>query len=150
MNMDSANFNPSDGVVVFTDGSCYHKDRVGGWGWVAIDCARVKRSKSGGVLDTTIGRMELQAPTEALTWLYDNHGPCHVAIYSDAEYVVKGANDPTRSRLKNPKYWKRLDKAASMHKTVEWTHVKGHSNNQHNERADKLAREARKGMLCPK
>lgn len=140
-------FDPSCGVILFTDGSCYYKDRIGGWAWVAIDWAKTIEAKSGHADDTTVNRMELTGPAQGLTWLADTYGPCDVWVFSDSEYVVLGARDPTRSRKKNPKFWKRLDKAIEMHHTVEWTHVKGHSDNEYNDLADKLAGKARKGRL---
>jgi ribonuclease HI len=114
---------------------------------VAIDCNRTVEVRSGPIQATTNNRMELQAPTEALTWLHDNHGPCDVWICSDSEYVVLGCRDKSRSRKKNTKYWKRLDEAIKMHKTVEWSHVRGHSNNEYNNLADKLAGNARRKAI---
>ena len=139
--------NPDKGVAVFTDGSCNYADRSGGWAWVAIDSEGTMETGSGYLKGTTINRMELNAPFEALLHLFEHYGSCEVLIYSDSEYVVLGCNDPTRSRKKNPKWWKRLDSAITLHNYVEWNHVRGHSDNLYNGLADKLAGEARKDGL---
>lgn len=138
---------PSNGVAVFTDGSCHWKDRSGGWGFVALDSTGAMATGSGYRDSTTINQMELHAPFEALMWLFEEHGPCEVLIYSDSEYVVLGCNDPTRSRNKNPSWWRRLDKAITLHEHVEWQHVRGHSDNLYNGLADKMAGEARREGL---
>jgi ribonuclease HI len=46
-----------------------------------------------------------------------------------------------RKPVKNEDLWRRLDVAAGRH-DVEWIWVKGHAGDEHNERADRLAREA--------
>lgn len=138
------NLNPELGVAVFTDGSCFHGDRTGGWGWVALDAFEGLHSTSGFVPDTTISRMELAAPTNALFCLAEEFGPLDVLIYSDSEYVVLGAMDRSRKRLKNKRWWGRLDKAIQTHNHVEFTHVRGHSDHLYNEMADQLAGEARR------
>jgi ribonuclease HI len=139
--------NPEKGVAVFTDGSCNYKDGSGGWAWVAIDSDGTMETDSGYLSDATNNRMELHAPTMALTYLHEEYDSCDVLIYSDSQYVVLGCNDKTRSRKKNPKWWKRLDSAITLHNYVEWNHVKGHSTSFYNGLADKLAGEARKEGL---
>lgn len=138
------NLDPSHGIAVFTDGSCSHRDRSGGWGWVALDAFEGKHTDSGATRNTTIGRMELAAATYALEQLTAHLGPIEVLVFSDAQYVVLGAMDPTRKRNVNVDMWKRLDKAIAGHDVVEFEHVKGHNNNLYNEMADRLAGEARK------
>lgn len=135
---------PSEGIALFTDGSANYQDRSGGWGWVAIDHLGNKWGGAGHAGGTTINQMELHAPTDGLSWLHEHYGSCNVLVYSDSEYVVLGCNDRTRSRLKNPKWWKRLDHAIELHEYVEWNHVRGHADNYYNELADDLAGRARK------
>lgn len=129
---------------MFTDGSAYHGDRSGGWAWVAIDAHGNECHDSGPASDTTISQMELEAPKDALRWLWHNYGACVVAVYADSEYVVLGCNDPTRKRLKNQDFWERLDFAIALHERVEFIHVKGHSTSKYNGLADELAGKARK------
>lgn len=142
----STSLDPSQGIAVFTDGSAYHGDKSGGWAWVALDAFEGTQADSGHVSNTTIGRMELFAPTSALVTLFGDYGSCDVLIYSDSEYVVLGASDPTRARRKNQEWWADLDAAISLHKYVAFAHVKGHADNQYNNLADKLAGKARKNV----
>lgn len=139
--------NPSQGIAVFTDGSAYHVDRSGGWGWVAVDIDDRRRFSSGSASDTTISRMELTAPTEALNELADEFGACDLLVYSDSEYVVLGCNDTTRKRKKNADCWEALDEAINRHNVVVFEHVKGHSDSVYNEMADELAGGARRGLV---
>lgn len=138
------NLDPSEGLALFTDGSCYHVDKTGGYGWVALDAFEGHYTGSGFMANTTISQMELMAPTTALDALADEFGACEVLVYSDSEYVVLGCRDRTRKRNKNKKFWKSLDTAIARHAYVEFNHVKGHNDNLYNEMADDLAGEARK------
>lgn len=138
------NLNPYEGIAVFTDGSCYHVDRIGGWGWVALDAYEGLHTDSGAVRDTTISVMELTAAIMALNSIADEFGPCEVLVYSDSEYVVLGCQDRSRKRNANAMTWKKLDKAIARHDYVEFQHVKGHADNLFNEMADDLAGDARR------
>jgi ribonuclease HI len=134
------------GIFVYTDGSAYHGDRSGGWAWVAVH-PDFTEEDSGHISNTTISRMELHAPTMALLHLFEYYGPSDISIFSDSQYVVLGCNDLSRARKKNVRWWDRLDQAISLHENVKWTHVRGHSTNQYNNRADHLAGMARKDGL---
>ncbi len=132
------------GVLIYTDGSAYHKDRSGGWAFVALDAHEGYYEASGSASDTTISVMELTGPIEALNWLWGAYGACDVLILSDSEYVVKGFMDKNRARNKNKKVWRRLELAAAQHTFVQFEHVRGHAGHEFNERCDVLAGEARK------
>lgn len=136
--------NPSEGIAVFTDGSAYTKDRSGGWAWVALDSFEGIHTASGSVSDTTISRMELTAVTDALCSLYKAYGSLDVLVYSDSEYVVLGNQDRSRKRVKNRDCWEGVDDSISLHNTVTFEHVKGHSDSVYNEMADQLAGKARR------
>jgi ribonuclease HI len=85
-----------------------------------------------------------------------------VTVVSDSEYVVLGWNDPRRlplwktngwrkasgSPVANVAHWQRLLRAAERHEavTVEWT--RGHVGTDGNERADRLAGQARATALA--
>lgn len=138
---------PSEGVAIFTDGSAYTKDKSGGWGFVAVDAFEGLVTLSGFQQPATISQMELRAAIEGLEQLHTFVGPCDVLVYSDSEYVVLGCNDTSRARNANKSYWKALDKAISLHRLVEFHHVKGHNDHLFNEMADDLAGKARKEGL---
>lgn len=134
--------------AVFTDGSCWAKDRIGGWAWVAFNTEYegldAQAVKSGGAEDTTISRMELMGPIDFLEWLLDLQGPSWVLVYSDSEYVVKGITNRGRARNMHHDLWNRLDAATDAHLDVRFEHVKGHHESFYNHEADLLAGKARK------
>lgn len=139
--------NPSEGLIVFTDGSSDNRNGSGGWAWVALDAFDGILEMSGGAMETTNNRMELQAPMMALAGLVLTCGPSEILIQSDSQYVVRGFMDKGRARHKNVDLWDRLEEAAALHTTVIMEHVRGHKGHTWNERADELAGEARLAEL---
>ena len=108
---------------------------------------------SQGFRLTTNNRMEVLAAIEALTLL---EGSCTVSLYSDSKYLVdsisKGwakkwqANHWKKSDgayAKNQDLWARLLELNKKH-TITFNWVKGHSDNEHNNRCDELATTATK------
>jgi ribonuclease HI len=89
--------------------------------------------------------MELLAAIKGLEWL--TH-PYRVAVYSDSQYLVNGAQR-SRGKIKknkpNPDLWERLVDACAGHQvTFEW--IRGHSKIPGNERCDELAKAAARGQ----
>ncbi len=135
-------------VTIYTDGACSGNPGKGGWGTILIYQGREK-ILSGYEEDTTNNRMEMIAAIKGLKALKE---PCRVKLYSDSAYLVnafrKGwienwkRNDWARGKkkeeLKNVNLWKELDQLIQKH-LVEWIKVKGHSDNEYNNRCDKLA-----------
>jgi len=136
--------NPSNGILVFTDGSSWNKDRSGGWAWLALDAFEGMEYDSGARSDTTNNQMELCAPLMALDALFAEFGPIDVLVHSDSEYVVKGIMDRRRKRNTNEDWWSDLDTAVDQHCHVLFEHVKGHDGHEYNELVDQLAGEARR------
>jgi ribonuclease HI len=103
----------------------------------------------GGEAMTTNNRMELTAAAAALEAL---SRPAAVDLYTDSQYVRGGItgwidkwkrNDwrtADRTAVKNVDLWQRLDAARARHDVV-WHWVRGHADNEGNERADELARQ---------
>lgn len=134
-------------VTIYTDGACSGNPGPGGWG--AILCYKgVEKELSGGAAQTTNNRMELTGVISALEQLKE---PCTVELYSDSKYVVdaleKGwARAWQRNAWKkadkkpalNPDLWERLLELCDMH-TVRCHWVKGHAENEYNNRCDALA-----------
>lgn len=148
--MDSEN----EVVEIWTDGGC--KPNPGPGGWAAIlRLGTHERALSGAEPATTNNRMELTAAAAGLEAL---KRPCHVALYTDSEYVRNGitrwkdgwvrrnwrnaAGDP----VANMDLWRRLLDAASRHE-VAWHWVRGHAGHPLNERADELATRARASLV---
>lgn len=133
-------------VIVYTDGACSGNPGPGGYAAILM-CGDFKKEISGGEADTTNNRMELRGPIEALKLLKEK---CDVEIYSDSSYVVdafsKGwvqswKNNGWKRKdgpLKNPELIKELYDLCQIH-NVKWVKVKGHADNEFNNRCDELA-----------
>ena len=80
--------------------------------------------------------------------------PCKVTLYSDSAYLVNAINQgwlnkwkinnwktTSKEPVKNIDLWTRLDKLLNMHE-VKFIKVKGHADNEFNNRCDTLATSA--------
>ena len=134
-------------VTIYTDGACSGNPGPGGWASILM-AGGVKKELSGGELDTTNNRMELMAVIEGLSAL---KRPCKVDIYSDSAYVVNafsqnwiekwvknGWKNSAKAEVANTDLWKRLIELTEMH-DVTFHKVKGHADNEFNNRCDELA-----------
>ena len=103
---------------------------------------------SGGEPLTTNNRMELRAAVEALKALRE---PCRVSIHTDSAYLQKafserwlerwqrnGWRTAAKKPVENQDLWRDLLEAVGRH-SVEWVKVKGHADNELNNRVDRLA-----------
>ena len=137
-------------VTIYTDGACSGNPGPGGWGAILMYQGN-KKEISGGKKNTTNNEMELTAVIEALKML---KFPCQVDLYSDSAYVVNAFlqnwignwvknNWKTSSKepVKNQELWKELYELTKTHQ-VKFIKVKGHSDNEFNNRWDELARNA--------
>ncbi len=135
-------------VTIYTDGACSGNPGKGGWGAILI-YGDVVKELSGGEDNTTNNRMELKAVIEALKAL---KSPCEVEIYSDSAYVVNAFTQKwidnwiknnwktaDKKSVKNVDLWQELLVLIKTH-NVTFKKVKGHSDNELNERCDKLAK----------
>lgn len=134
-------------VKIYTDGAC--SGNPGPGGWAAILLAKgAEKIISGYDQATTNNRMELTAAAEALSML---HKPCDVSLYSDSAYLVSAFNqkwldnwqnngwkNSAGQPVSNPDLWQRLLALSKMH-SISWIKVKGHSDNEFNNRCDQLA-----------
>ena len=104
---------------------------------------------SGGEELTTNNRMEVYAAIAGLSALKER---CAVKLYSDSAYLVneieqkwlynwKRNNWRTADNkpVKNKELWERLSELLTMH-DVTFVKVKGHADNELNNRCDKYAR----------
>ena len=133
-------------VTIYTDGACSGNPGPGGWGAILM-YGKSKKELSGGEVSTTNNRMELTAVIKALEALKE---PCEVMLYTDSQYVANAINlgwlESWKSKgwkrkggeVKNLDLWITLVPLLEKHKvTFEW--VKGHSDNEYNNRCDELA-----------
>ena len=132
-------------VTIYTDGACSGNPGPGGWGAILL-YKGVEKELSGGERDTTNNRMELTAVIRALALLKE---PCAVTVYTDSQYISKAltegwlkkwkaANFTKKGGLKNADLWRELD-ALLMRHEVRFVWVKGHADNEYNNRCDKMA-----------
>lgn len=152
-------------VEVWTDGS---GTRSGPVGWAAIlrfvdgEGEVHEREVVGSGDEGTNNVAELLAVIDGLEAL---RRPCNVLVVTDSEYVMFGfapcdgqpggrverwkrrgwmTNGKPRKEVANRVLWESLDAAVSRHLTVSWRHVEGHTGIEMNERADRLAGDARR------
>ena len=134
-------------VDIYTDGACSGNPGAGGYCSILIYNG-VEKVVSGSEADTTNNRMEILAVIKGLECLKE---PCEVNLYSDSQYVVDAFNQgwivswqnngwrtANKKEVKNIHLWQRLLELCSTHK-LNFIKVKGHSDNEYNNRCDKIA-----------
>ncbi len=134
-------------VKIYTDGACSGNPGPGGYAAILIYNG-VEKEISGGDRDTTNNKMELTAVIKGLEMLKEK---CIVTIYSDSAYIVNSIqngwiyswkkNNWTKSdktKVKNIDLWEKLLKQMDFHEVL-FIKVKGHSDNEYNNRCDRLA-----------
>jgi len=136
-------------VIIYTDGACSGNPGKGGWGAVLSYKGKTKEI-NGYNKYTTNNQMELQAVAEALKVLKRR---CEIEVYTDSQYVKNGITkwihgwkkngwkNSKKQPVKNQEFWERLDEQVKRH-NVEWHWVKGHADNELNNKADYLATSA--------
>lgn len=134
-------------VVLYTDGACSGNPGPGGYGAILIYNG-IEKEISGGEKNTTNNKMEMMAVIKGLEILKE---PCEVEVYSDSAYVVNsiekgwiyswrknGWKKADKKEVKNVDLWEKLLEQMNIHK-VKFNKVKGHSNDELNNRCDRLA-----------
>ena len=134
-------------VTIYTDGAC--SGNAGpGVGGVFLEGIGLFLEVAGGGAETTNNRMELTGVIEALRALRE---PCAVELYTDSKYVfdavdkrwvygwrAKGWVKADKKPALNVDLWQQLLPLLERHE-VHWHWVKGHAENEKNNRCDKLA-----------
>ena len=134
-------------ITIYTDGACSGNPGPGGWGAI-LRYRDTEKELSGGAAETTNNRMELTAVIEALRLLRE---PCIVELYSDSKYVIdalskgwargwkaRGWVKSDKKPALNPDLWEQLLALAEVHQVrCHW--VKGHAENEKNNRCDQMA-----------
>lgn len=134
-------------VTIYTDGACSGNPGPGGYGAILIYNGKEKEI-SGGEKNTTNNKMEMMAVIKALEVLKEK---CDVEVYSDSAYVVNSINNKwvyswkknnwiksDKTKAKNIELWEELIRLILFH-NVKFIKVKGHADNEYNNRCDKLA-----------
>ena len=135
-------------VEIYTDGACSGNPGKGGWCAILMYGGREK-VLSGGEGETTNNRMEVYAAIAGLSALKEK---CKVVLYSDSAYLVNAIeqrwlegwkrNDfrtADKKPVKNKDLWLELSDLLDKH-DVTFVKVKGHADNENNNRCDKYAR----------
>ena len=135
-------------VIIYTDGACSYNPGPGGWGAILMFGGQ-KKEISGGDEMTTNNQMELLAVIKALTALKE---PCKVEIFTDSAYVcnafqqdwisgwiMRGWKNANKKPVANRELWEELIALTQKH-IVHFNKVKGHADNEFNNRCDLLAR----------
>ncbi len=134
-------------IEIYTDGACSGNPGPGGWGAI-LSYNGHARELSGYEANTTNNRMELTGPIKALEAL---NQPCEVNIYTDSAYVYNafkqnwiqnwlnnGWKTSKKQPVENQDLWQQLISLTEINQ-VHWHKVKGHSDNEKNNRCDELA-----------
>ncbi len=129
---------------------------MGGWGTVLIsERHQARKEISGAEPSTTNNRMELTAAIKGLESLKQ---PCAVDVFTDSQYVRNafaegwlakwqrnGWKSAGRKAVLNEDLWRRLIALSEVH-DIKWHWVRGHADNEGNNRADQLAVAAREEL----
>ncbi len=143
---------PKKHITIYTDGSCSGNPGPGGWAALLIYSGS-ERVITGAEKLTTNNRMELAAVVESLRVLKE---PCIVRVFTDSAYIANAFNDnwidawigrgwktASKRPVKNQDLWKDMLSLMEKHE-VEFVKVKGHADDELNNRVDGLAVEAMK------
>lgn len=141
-------------VTIYTDGACSGNPGPGGWG-VVLMYRQNRKELNGGEAYTTNNRMEITAVIKGLEALRE---PCDVDVYTDSAYVcnafqnqwldrwlMNGWKTSQKKDVENRNLWEQLLKLTQTH-NMSIHKVKGHADNEFNNRCDELARAAIKEL----
>ena len=133
-------------VTIYTDGACSGNPGPGGYGIILV-YGGTEKELSAGYRKTTNNRMELMGVIRALESLKE---PCRVTLYSDSKYVTdaitlgwaatwkKNGWKRKGGKALNSDLWGRLLELLEVH-DLSCVWVKGHAENEKNNRCDALA-----------
>lgn len=134
-------------VDVYTDGACSGNPGPGGWA-ALLQYNGKEKEISGADPATTNNRMEMMAVIRALQELKK---PCHVRLHSDSALIInamtqgwienwqaRGWRKADKKPVENRELWEEMLAAMRPHR-LEWIKVKGHADDERNNRVDALA-----------
>lgn len=154
---------PTEGLIIYTDGSCLGNPGPGGYGVIIRENGR-ERQLSGGFRRTTNNRMEMMAAIAGLKAAGPDitgtdKQPIH--LYSDSSYLVnaiekgwaknwagRGWRKADGQPAQNSDLWQEMLALLAVRKVVvHW--LPGHAGHHDNERCDQLALLAAKSANLP-
>ena len=137
-------------LIIYTDGASRGNPGPGGYGAI-LKWGQHSKELSGGYRRTTNNRMELMAVIAALEALKKEG--MNITIYSDSQYIVKAVEQGWLKKWlatnfsggkKNKDLWLRYAELAKAH-NIKFVWVRGHADNEFNNRCDELATTAADG-----
>jgi len=141
-------------IEIYTDGSATTADKPGGWAYVMVVDGHKYAECSGYMPNATNNDAEMEAAIEGLDsiqsvlMVYPNpiDFPIEVELVSDSQLILGWASGVYRFKqpTKIAKYEQLRALAVKYNIKTRW--VEGHSGDEHNERCDKLANEARRSL----
>ena len=152
-------------IEVYADGSATTKDKPGGYGYVVV-VDGVKHSEGSDHMKSASNNdAELEGAIQGLAAVYkhilsltptataaeNGNTPAHfeypqVTLVSDSKLILGWADDTYRFKQLEKLDRYRTLKALVARMNVKTRWVRGHSGDEHNERCDVLANEARAGI----
>lgn len=136
-------------LTIYTDGAYRQTVDQGGWGIVVTDGNKILDTYYDGKLNTTNNQMELTAVIKGLAYQW-KHKLSSVTIFTDSQYVWGCATQGWKRKL-NVELWNKFDKIIELFKqnnlsvNIKW--IKGHADNEFNNKADELAVRGSKLLL---
>lgn len=129
---------------IYCDGAYAPSRDQGGVGFVILnENDEILAKGSKGYKNTSNQRMEQTAVLLALNSIKT---PSDIEVFTDSMYLV-GTYTKNWKRKANQDLWKKLDYVISKHKSVKFTWVKGHADNEFNQLCDSLAFNASQELL---
>ena len=129
---------------IYCDGAYAPSRDQGGIGFVILnEDDEILAKGSKGYKNTSNQRMEQTAVLLAINSIKT---PSEIEVFTDSMYLV-GTYTKNWKRKANQDLWKKLDYVISKHKSVKFTWVKGHADNEFNQLCDSLAFNASQELL---
>lgn len=139
-------------VIIYTDGGAHPNPGTGGWAAILYSPEHdYEREIYGAERNTTNNRMELTAAIRALEAL---NRECDVDLFTDSEYLYNAFakrwitnwqknnwRGTSKNGVLNRDLWEKLIHLVGIH-NVKFHHVRGHSDNERNNRCDILVQKA--------
>jgi ribonuclease HI len=126
-------------IEIYADGSAGPTNPGhGGWACILL-CNGKAKELSGGVDHATNNQMELQAIHSALDTLKDNAKEHKITLYSDSQWAINACKGTWKIKKNLDQVNAIKDLIKTKQLNIEWVWVKGHADNELNNRCDELA-----------
>jgi len=138
-------------IDIYSDGSATTKEKPGGWAWVMVLNGVKHFEGSGHMPNASNNDAELESAIQGLAAVLKHINESiyepfpEVTLVSDSQIILGWAGGTYRFKQadKLKKYEQLQFLVRRLNIKTRW--VKGHSGDEHNERCDKLAKQARLG-----